>query len=163
MHANTKHKASRPSRHETDGRDRAPAAAAALGRFDLSGSAVATQTHCSFVWFNRLVSAGVVFKRPPCGADLKRAGRDLAKDLGDGQPNKPECSGPARGVSAEEACFRAVTTRRYREGEVSVGVGRIGARSLSPFAKAFCSSIVPNAGALALSAGSKEIRSHADI
>ena len=153
MDAKTNLEARLPSRHLTEGPDRVPAAGLA------SGPSAACR-----ITIDRDDPAAVL-KRPRSVAELKQAGRDVAKDLADGRVNKPKFSEPASCCDAKETCFEAVTGRQYREGKVSVvrGVGPQGGPGGIVLADGFNDSkITRRAGVVAYPGGAEEVRSHAD-
>jgi hypothetical protein len=182
MDAKTNLKARLPSRHVTEGPDRAPAAATA---FVLPGepcrlAAARMRDPCAktfdltfdlafdlaFELTFELSGVAAVFKRTSSVPDLKPAGRDVAKDLVEGRFKKPKHSGPAPCFDAEEACLRAVTTRKYREGDVWV-MGDAGPNcgpATTTLAKdLFGHGEVAIRRACAHAGGAAEVRSYADI
>ena len=154
MDAKTSQTARLPSRHVTEGPEWVPAAGMASEQSAACGISI-----------NRLAVVAVL-KRPRSVAELKQAGRDVAKDLADARVNKPKLSRTASCCDAGETCCEAVTGRQYREGKVSVvrGVGPQGGPGGAVFANGFKDSKnIRRAAVVAYPGGAKEVRSHADI
>jgi hypothetical protein len=168
MDAKINLKARPPSRHVTEGPERAPAAPAA---FDPPGepcrpAAERLRDPCAVAF--ELAGVAAVFKRTSSVPDLKPAGRDVAKDLFEARFKKPKFSGPAHCFDAEEACLEAVTTRKYREGDVSVMCDA--GPKCGPATAEFATDLfrhsevaIRRAGGITHAGGAVEVRSYADI
>jgi hypothetical protein len=164
MDAETNPKARLPSRQATEGPERAPAALTALDRPEASRVTAAKLTPDRSAIALALSGVAAVFKRTSSVADLKPAGRDVAKDLFEAQVKKPKLSGTAHSLDAKEACF--VTTRKYREGDawVMCDAGpRCGPATTTLAMDLFRHSEVAIRRAGAHAGGAAEVRFHADI
>jgi hypothetical protein len=168
MDAETNLKARLPSRQVTEGPERAPAALTASDRPEASRVTAAKLTPDRSAIALELSGVAAVFKRTSSVPDLKPAGRDVAKDLFEARLKKPKLSGPAHCFDAEEACLEAVTTRKYREGDMSVMCDagpKCGPATAALAKDLFRHSEVTirRAGAVIHAGGAAEVRSYADI
>ncbi len=117
-----------------------------------------------------LVPAADVFKRSPCIADLKPAGRYVAKDLFEagGVPLLMKTllhDGFLHGdcFGAEEACFAAVKTRQDREGDV-LAIRHQGPNGGPGMREVLATTAaLPGQHAITRPGGAREVRSYADI
>jgi Dehydratase family len=117
-----------------------------------------------------LVLAADVFKRSPCIADLKPAGRDVAKDLFEagGVPLLMKTllhDGFLHGdcFGGEEASFAAVKTRQDREGDV-LAIRHQGPNGCpGKWEMLATSAALPGQHAITHPGCAREVRSYADI
>jgi len=186
MDAKTNLRARLPSRQVTGGPERAPHRAcdravgptAAVGKPAFGGMSDAHMDrlrqdevgHQLFVIGSEQCDVADVFKRSSCIADLKPAGRDVAKDLFEagGVPLLMKTllhDGFLHGdcFGGEEACFAAVKTRQDREGDVLV-IRQEGPKSGPAMREMLATTAaLSGQGAVTHPGGAREVRSDADI
>jgi Dehydratase family len=186
MDAKTNFRARLPSRQVTGEPERAPHCAcdravgstAAVGKLAFGGMSDAHMDRLRqdevgdqfFVIGSELCDVADVFKRSPCSADLKPAGRDVAKDLFEagGVPLLMKTllhDGFLHGdcFVDEEACFAAVKTRQDREGDVLV-IRQEGPKGGPEMREILATTVaLSSQGAVTHPGSAREVRSYADI